>query len=143
MDRDVVVVIALNTGEEVLAILLKKMKSKVRVEYPSYVKYTAGGTSLALYPYCAFSDETVFDIKMSEIRYLVTASSHIADRFLNHIDSIELEKTRVEDYVDTNEQAQELLKIIESIPSLQEKQPEPEPPKNIDPGFVEGNKTKH
>lgn len=143
MDRDVVVVINLNSGEDILAILLKKMKSKVRVEYPSYVKYTSSATSLVLYPYCAYSDETVFDIKMSEIRYLVTASQHIADRFLNHIDNLALQNVEVEDYVDTEDQAQELLKIIESIPALQEKEPDPEPPKKDFPCFVEGNKTKH
>lgn len=141
--NDVVVVISLTSGEEVLAIMLKKMKNKIRVEYPYIVKYVSSAKSIALYPFCPLSDETVFDIKMTDIKFVVTAANHVADKFLDTLDRAELGKIEVEDYVDTEDQAQELLKIIESIPALQEKEPDPEPPKKDFPCFVEGNKTKH
>lgn len=136
--NDVVVVISLNSGEEVLAILHKKMKTKIKVEHPFVVKYTAGSKSLALYPLCPLSDETFFDLKMSDIRFVVTAAEHIADKFFSLIDKTD--QFLSEDYLDeeTIANAATLLGIIEDTPALQEEEPA-EPQKY----FVEGNKTKH
>jgi hypothetical protein len=139
--NDVVVVISLNSGEELLAILHKKMKTKIKVEHPFIVKYTAGTKSLALYPLCPLSDETFFDLKMSDIRFLTTAAEHIADKFFQLIDKVDLE-SREEDYLDedTIEKAAQLLGIIEDTPALQEEEDVDVGPSNY---FVEGNKTKH
>ena len=138
--NDVVVVISLNSGEEVLAILHKKMKTKIKVEHPFIVKYAAGSKSLALYPLCPLSDETFFDLKISDIRFVATAAEHIADKFFSLIDKVDTVRVEAEDILDeeTIANAATLLGIIEDIPALQEEEPA-EPQKY----FVEGNKTKH
>lgn len=86
---DCVVVIRLDNGDDILAILEGEIDDKVRVEHPYYVRVSPGTSNVIMMPYCPLSDETFFEFKKSGMQFLVTANSDISSKFLNMIDAAE------------------------------------------------------
>lgn len=79
---DCVVVIRMKSGEELLAILVGELDNRVKIEHPYYVTVNQGSGSISMIPYCPLTDEIMFEISKSDINFLVTASDHIATKFM-------------------------------------------------------------
>lgn len=88
-----VVAFRLNTGEEMMGILVGVLDGVVKMEHPYYVTVNTLLGSVAMSPYCALTDETYFEFKEDQVTYLVTARDDIAIKFLNTIDEVEYRKT--------------------------------------------------
>ena len=91
-DELCVVVIRMNTGEDVLAILLGEYDNMIKVEHPHYVKFD-GRVGIMLIPYCQLSDEKYYEIPKDRAQFLVTASRNVAYRYLDCIDELEAKYT--------------------------------------------------
>lgn len=89
MSAECVVIVRLNTGDDVIAIIAGEIDGKVRVEYPYYIRYNTGVGSVGMLPYCALSDEIYFEIDRSKIDFVVTANTDITSKFLRMVDDIE------------------------------------------------------
>lgn len=120
---DNVVVIRLNTGEDLLAILHNDLDGRVKVEHPHYVKFNAATGTVVMVAYCPLSDETFYELYRAEIHFLVPANNDITVKFLNMIDALEAKM------------AQEVIEDtapIDRIDALLNQK-----------NFIEGNDTKH
>ena len=86
MNDDVVVIVRLNTGEDLIAILHGELDNKIKLEHPYFVKYSAAQGTVGMLPYCALSDETFYDIGRSRIEFVVLANEDISGKFLATLD---------------------------------------------------------
>ena len=91
-DEVCVVVIRMNTGEDILAILLGESEGILNVEHPHYVKFD-NRVGIMLIPYCQLTDEKYFEIPAEKTQFLVTASRNVAYRYLDCIDELEAKYT--------------------------------------------------
>lgn len=123
MTSPVVVVIRLNNESDVMGILDSTFEDHVKLEYPFTVFVNSETNSVAMFPYCTLSDEKFYDFKKSDFKFLVTASSEVATKFLKMVDSLEQEKI---EYIieETNDLDRLEAHIQNSI-------------------YIEGNNTKH
>lgn len=87
--NDVVVVIRLQSGDDLLAIMHSELDGVVKVEYPYYVRVSHSNSNVVMMPYCALSDEKYYEIKKDRIEFLVTANDDISKKFLAMLDSYE------------------------------------------------------
>lgn len=87
MIDEVVIVIRLINGEDILAILVKELDGKLTVEHPYFVKYNTALSNFGLVPYCHLSDETYYEIDRSKIDFVVTASDDVSRNFIKTISS--------------------------------------------------------
>lgn len=120
---DVVVIIRLHTGDDIIAIITGELDDKVRVEHPYYIKMNTSQGSVGMVPYCALSDEVFFQIDRKKIDFVAVANNDIADKFLKMIDS--LEQSRLNQMLEEDDHADRL-----EVALLQK-------------NFIEGNDTKH
>lgn len=118
-----VVVIRLNNESDVLGILDHAADDVVRLEHPFTVFVNGEQNTVAMYPYCSLSDETFYEFKRSDFKFLVTASNEIASKFMRMVDSLEQVKTELILEEDSNLDQLE-AHIMNSV-------------------FIEGNNTKH
>lgn len=87
--NDVVVVIRLQNGDDLLAIMQGELDGIVKVETPYYVRVSHSTSNVVMIPYCPLSDERYYEIKKDRIDFLVTANEDISSKFLKMIDSYE------------------------------------------------------
>lgn len=89
MTEDCVVVIRLENGDDLLAILVGELDGVIKVEHPYIVKMQPLSSSVMMLPYCALTDEVYFEIKRDKIDFVVTANNHITMKFLSMVDAAE------------------------------------------------------
>lgn len=117
--NDYVVTFRMISGEDILAVIVGELDGIVRVEHPHIVKYYPNdGGYLTMIPYCTLTDETYFEFRRDDIKFLVTASEQIASKFLTMIATSSIKKVYDQ--------------IQESLAPLHE-----------EPSYIEGNETKH
>lgn len=121
--NDVVVVIRLHNGDDLIAIITGEMDDKVRVEHPYYIKYNPAQGAVGMVPYCALSDEVFFQIDRSKIDFVAVANNDISDKFLKMVDSVDQLR-----YTQAMEDDEPLDRLEASI---------------VQKTFIEGNDTKH
>lgn len=121
--NDVVVVIRLHNGDDLIAIITGEMDDKVRVEHPYYIKYNPAQGAVGMIPYCALSDEVFFQIDRSKIDFVAVANNDISDKFLKMVDSVDQLR-----YTQAMEDDEPLDRLEAPI---------------VQKTFVEGNDTKH
>lgn len=120
---DVVVIVRMHTGEDIIAIITGELDDKVRIEHPYYIRVNSTQGSVAMVPYCALSDEKFFQIDRSKIEFVALANNDISDRFLKMVDGIE--RIRLEEILDEDDEIDHLeAKLMQKT-------------------FIEGNDTKH
>lgn len=83
----VVAVVRLNSGEDVLAILLADKDDRLMVQHPHYIRMNPVNQTVAMIPYCALSDETFYEISKPQIIFTVTATEDISKKFLRMVDA--------------------------------------------------------
>lgn len=120
---DVVVVIRLHNGDDVIAIITGELDDKVRVEHPYYIKYNPVQGAVGMVPYCALSDEVFFQIDRSKIDFVAVANNDISDKFLKMVNT--LEQSRYDQMIEDDEPLDRLEATISQKT------------------FIEGNDTKH
>jgi hypothetical protein len=120
---DVVVVVRLLKGEDVIAILAGEIENKLRLEYPYFLRYSSINNNLVMHPYCAYTDEVLFEIDVSRVEFVAPARQDISIKFLNMIDTIEQAATEA---------------ILEEDDALDRFESELH-----DKTFINGNDTKH
>lgn len=121
--NEVVVVIRLHNGDDLIAIITGEMDDKVRVEHPYYIKYNPAQGAVGMVPYCALSDEVFFQIDRSKIDFVAVANNDISDKFLKMVDSVDQLR-----YTQSMEDDKPLDRLEASI---------------VQKTFIEGNTTKH
>jgi hypothetical protein len=92
--QPVVVVVRLNSGDDVLAIIHGESQGKVKLEHPHYIRFNPERGTVAMVPYCLLSDEKYYQIPMSQVHFVVTANQQISDKFIKMIngsDNIEFD----------------------------------------------------
>jgi hypothetical protein len=100
--NDVVVVIRLENGDDLLAIMHGELDGKVKIECPYYVKVSHTTSNVVMMPFCPLSDERFFELRTDRIEFLVTANTDISNKFLKMIDSYD-QLQEVEKQVDPEE----------------------------------------
>lgn len=85
--NDVVVVIRMESGDDILAIMRGEFNGKIRIESPYYVKVTAASSNVIMMPYCPLSDERFYELNKDKIEFLVTANRDISIKFLKMLDT--------------------------------------------------------
>lgn len=120
---DVVVIIRLHNGDDIIAIITGEMDDKLRVEHPYYIKMNTMQGSVGMVPYCALSDEIFFQIDRKKIDFVAVANNDITDKFLRMIDSVEQLR-----YAQLAEEDESLDRFEASL---------------LQKNFIEGNDTKH
>lgn len=100
MTEPVVVVIRTNSGEDLLAILNGELDGTLKVEHPYYVKTNPANGTIAMMPYCVLSNESYFEMKTSNVEFVVTAAPEITSKFLRMLDAAEqvLQAKQEDDY---------------------------------------------
>jgi hypothetical protein len=88
---DCVVVIRLEDGDDILAIMHSELDGVVRVEHPYYIKVDS--SNVVMMPFCALTDEVFFEFKKEKIQFLVTANREITEKFLRMVDAMEYAAT--------------------------------------------------
>jgi hypothetical protein len=88
---DCVVVLRLESGDDVLAILDGESDGVVRVEHPYYIKIDQD--NVVMMPFCALSDEAFFEFKRDKLQFVVTANINITEKFLKMVDALEYAAT--------------------------------------------------
>lgn len=121
-----VVAFRLNSGEELMGILVGVLNGIVKVEHPYYVTVNATLGSVLMAPYCSLTDETYFEFKETNISYIVTARESVAIKFLNTIDEVEYRK--IESKIEQLEQPD----IIDEIDAMIRGR-----------SYIQGNTTRH
>ena len=86
---DCVVVIRLDNGDDLLAILDGEVNGIIKVEHPYFIKVNPTTSNVIMMPFCPLSDEIHFEFKKSAIQFLVTANSDISSKFLDMVDAAE------------------------------------------------------
>lgn len=120
---DVVAVIRLHNGDDLIAIIAGEMDNKLRVEHPYYIRYNPAQGAVGMVPYCALSDEIFFQIDRSKIDFIAVANNDISDKFLKMIDSVD--QLRHTQAMEDDEPYDKLEAAI------------------VHKTFIEGNDTKH
>jgi hypothetical protein len=123
IDAATVVVIRMNSGDELLAIFHGEAEGRIKLEHPHYVKLAADQDTLMMMPYCVFSDEKFFEIWRVHTLFVATASDDIARKFFRMINEIERKNTR------TVVEASKVLDRLEAMIA--------------ENNYVDGNETKH
>jgi small nuclear ribonucleoprotein (snRNP)-like protein len=107
--KDYIVVIRLESGEDIVGVLVGENEEVIKLEHPYYITYnTISGSRVVMAHYCPFTDETLFEFKRSKLAFCVTASALITDRYLSLILDIErdeLESTHTVNAEDPIEQS--------------------------------------
>lgn len=116
-----VVVLRLESQEDVLAILISEFEGVIKVEHPYYIKVES--SNVVMMPYCALTDETIFEFKKEKIDFLVTANKDITEKFLKMVDAIEYAATSK--VVEEDERYDELQAML------------------MNKSFIKGSDTKH
>jgi hypothetical protein len=80
-----VVVIRLNTDDELLAILVEETDNKITVNHPYIVRYDRRSNSVDMVPYCTLSDVQEYSFSKSSFQFLVPASTQVSIKFCNAI----------------------------------------------------------
>lgn len=119
----VVVVVRLNTGDELLAILAGELEGKVKLEHPHYVKFNPTTGTVAMVPYCPLSEEKFYELWRVHCQFVVTAGREISQKFFAMVDTVEAKQHR------------ELLEFEEPLDQLEAAISE-----NT---YIPGNDTKH
>lgn len=120
---DVVVVIRMHNGDDVIAIITGELDDKVRVEHPYYIKYNPSQGAVGMIPYCALSDEIFFQIDRSKIDFVAVANNDITEKFLRMIEAVD--QGRYAQMLEDDEPLDRLEAAFEAKT------------------FIEGNDTKH
>ena len=94
--NDCVVVIRTNKGDDLLALFELDKGDKVRVRYPYYIRYNPTTQNITMVAYCALSDETYYELKHSDIEFIVVANDDISNKFIGMIGSYEKLVTNTE-----------------------------------------------
>jgi hypothetical protein len=89
--QPVVVVVRINSGEDILAILHGEFQGKVKLEHPHYIQFNPDRGTFVMVPYCPLSDEKYYQIAQSQIQFVVTANQQISDKFIKMIANDQLE----------------------------------------------------
>lgn len=121
--NDVVVVIRLHNGDDLIAIITGELDDKIRVEHPYYIKYNPTQGAVGMVPYCALSDEIFFQIDRSKVDFVAVANNDISDKFLKMINSVDQLR-----YAQSMEDDEPIDRLEASLAMKV---------------FVEGNDTKH
>lgn len=120
---DVVAVIRLHNGDDLIAIIAGEMDNKLRVEHPYYIRYNPTQGAVGMVPYCALSDEIFFQIDRSKIDFIAVANNDISDKFLKMVNT--LEQSRYDQLIEDDQPYDKLEASI------------------THKTFIEGNDTKH
>lgn len=103
---DVVVIARMNNGDDVIAIIHGQHENKIKLEHPHFIRYNAAQASIAMLPYCVFSDERFFEVDVSRTEFVVVANDEISTKFLamvnaaNQLRMPEPEEIPVSDRID-------------------------------------------
>lgn len=120
---DVVVVIRMHNGDDVIAIITGELDDKVRVEHPYYIKYNPVQGAVGMVPYCALSDEVFFQIDRSKIDFVAVANDDISSKFLRMVDAVD--QSRYTQMAEADGQLDRFQAAVEAKT------------------YIEGNDTKH
>ena len=82
---DSAVVIFKTKTDTVIGLLESENSRKIKIKFPHVIINHPMTMDAIFVPYCSFTDEFIFEFKLSEIEYLVTASHHVSDKFLGSI----------------------------------------------------------
>ena len=88
--NDLVVVVRLQNGEDVIGILVNNEEDKIKLYNPYFVRVGVS-TNIIVLPYCYLSDEKYFDFKKSDTMFVVSASESVANRYFELMDSVDEE----------------------------------------------------
>jgi hypothetical protein len=89
-------VIVLRTDDsDVIGIIVKDDQDSVLIEHPYFIQYNPTSERILLLPYCMYTSETLFVFKKTDIKFLVTASDEVADKFLVTLNTVEARKQYV------------------------------------------------
>lgn len=118
---EVVVVIRLKSGEDVIGIIMGERDGKILLDNPYYAKYSMATGNVSMMPYCPLTDETLFSFEKDNLEFMVTAAASVTTKFISLIEYFQMS------------QEKELAKALDDI---------------IEPGFdntieIAGNDTKH
>lgn len=80
--NDVVVIARMNNGDDVIAIIHGQLESKIKLECPHFIRFNPAQGSVAMMPYCVFSDERFYEVDTSRTEFVVVANDEISTRFL-------------------------------------------------------------
>jgi hypothetical protein len=111
----------MNSGDDLLAILVGDNPEFIRVEHPFYVKFNPLNGSLGALPYCNLTDETYFELAKTRIDFVALASEPISRMFLD----MATKYSNAKAYIPNEEEEEEPLRRTQQSV------------------FVEGNDTKH
>ena len=129
------VAMKLSDGSELIALLIEHDDYQAKVEFPYTISYdkTLGG--VVLYPYCLWSDEQIFTFTMDKVMYIVSCEEHVANRYLDLVDEIQVKKH----IKDTSELEKHLDKLEAFLNGEKKEDTVITEPST----FIEGNDTKH
>lgn len=86
-----VVVLRLENGDDVLAILDGESEGVVKVEHPYYIKIDQD--NVVMMPFCPLSDEVFFEFKRDKLQFVATANNNITEKFLRMVDALDYAAT--------------------------------------------------
>lgn len=89
MMNDTVVVIRTNKGEDLLAIFCREINGVVKLKHPYYVRINPTTVDLSMIPYCPLSEEIYFEMKRSNLEFVVTANQVVSKNFLKMTNAVD------------------------------------------------------
>lgn len=105
-----VVVIRMNNGEDVLAILSAEFDGILRIEHPHFVKLNESTGTVSIVPYCGLSDERFYEIKTADTQFVVLASNEVTSKFFHIVNAAEAKQTRsMLDYLEPLDQLEAMI----------------------------------
>lgn len=117
MNVESIVIVRLNIGDDVIAVLEHKDNGQVKLEHPHYVRFNPVSGTISMFPFCSLSDETKYTLDQTQLTFVVPCNKRLARKFITLLQSS-----------DTH-QAWSSWETEEDVP----------PPAR----FVDGNDTKH
>lgn len=146
------IVLKLNTGEQLMAILEQEDATHIQIIDPMIIRtipiVSEGREHVTAHPYCQFTGDNVFDIEKKNVIFikplLRTMIPHYLRIVKEHENSPALRtQKRAEDLAWGDEgevSKEEAIRRIEMLQEMIETEVEKEEPNNW---FIEGNDTKH
>lgn len=87
-----VIIIRLQTGEDMIAVLNSQDENGIIIDYPFYARFDVNRNQLMMVPYCPLSNEVTYFLHDSKVDFLASPKDLIVTKYLQIINSIEAEE---------------------------------------------------
>lgn len=87
-----VIIIRLETGEDIIAFLNSQTEEGIHVDHPFYARFDINRNQLMMVPYCPLSDEVTYFLHDSKVDFLANPKELIVTKYMQIINSIEAEE---------------------------------------------------